>query len=126
MTIEKIKLTFAHKNALQTFTAGLNAMFLISFDNIDYIAYYNFRRFYTQAIIKLQNEMFSVRKNKTITLSVELNIFNSLYQLIRSNEAYLKADENSYLKIISLEIMEQGRRSIEEKQTLYNPETFGL
>lgn len=126
MITENIKLKFAHKTALQIFTAGLNAMFLINYDNIDYITYYNFRRFYAQALRKLQNEHFKPRRKKEITLPVELNVYNSICQMMSTNTDFLKHSDNRYLLTISLDIHEQGRQLLMQKQAFMLSETKGF
>lgn len=122
---ESIKLTFRNKESINILCTGLNSLFLLDFQNIDYISYYNFRRFYSIAKRKIESYYFTKIPKKGIVLTVELNIYVTIRDMLRKNSEFLKRTENSYLELIALEIISEGEKFIMQKQTVFEAETNG-
>lgn len=124
--IESIKLTFRNKESISTLCTGLNSLYLLNFENIDYLTYYNFRRFYKLAKDKIESYRFRKVPPKGIVLTIELNIYATIRDVLRNNSQFLKHEQNSYLQIIALDIINQGEIFLEQKQTVYDAQNYGF
>lgn len=122
---ETIKLTFRNKESINILCTGLNSLFLLNFQNIDYISYYNFRRFYSIAKRKLETYFFAKIPKKGIVLTVELNIYVTIRDMLKQNSDFLKRPENSYLELIALEIISEGEKFLLQKQTVFEAQSNG-
>lgn len=121
--IENIKVTFANKESVHTLIAGVNAMFMLSSEQFDYIEYYNLKRLQQKVLERMVRFNSSTQK---IIIPMELNIYNTFKRLCELNSWYLNEKENDYLRVIILDIIEQGTQTLMRKLDLYNSQNDGL